>query len=125
MHWRVMGEGVPSEKLVVSIYLQYALVTLGVLLLFAFVWQLGGVLLTFLLAAVLAYVLSPLVRQLEEQRVPRIFGISGAVLLHVVPATARDQTVELIYVAGRTKRLVGGSRGKPTILRSAAIRREG
>ena len=56
---------VTAKKLVVSTYLQYILIALGVLLLFTFVRQLSGVLLTFLLAAILAYMLNPLVRIIE------------------------------------------------------------
>ena len=46
-----------TKKLVVSTYLQYILIALGALLLFVFVRQLSGVLLTFLFAAVLAALL--------------------------------------------------------------------
>ncbi|MDQ3966134.1 MAG: hypothetical protein M3246_06755, partial [Actinomycetota bacterium] len=60
-----------AKKLVVSTYLQYILIALGALLLFVFVQQLSGVLLTFLLAAILAYVLNPLIRRLEAWRIPR------------------------------------------------------
>jgi predicted PurR-regulated permease PerM len=63
---------VPAKKLVVSIYLQYALVGAVALLLFASVRRLGGVLLTFLLAGVLAYVLNPPVRWLEGSGIPRV-----------------------------------------------------
>ena len=62
----------PAKKLVVSTYLQYVLIGAGVLLLFAFVRQLGGVLLTFLLAGVLAYVLNPVIRWLEGRGLPRV-----------------------------------------------------
>src|SRR3712207_7437641 len=59
---------VPAKKLVVSTYLQYILIAVGVFLLVVFVRQLSGVLLTFLMAAVLAYALNPLVRRLEQLR---------------------------------------------------------
>ena len=49
----------PAGKLVVSTYLQYILIAVGVFLLVVFVRQLSGVLLTFLMAAVLAYALNP------------------------------------------------------------------
>ncbi len=67
----------PAKKLVVSTYLQYVVIGAVALLLFAFVRQLGGVLLTFLLAGVLAYVLNPLVRWLEGRGIPRVLAILG------------------------------------------------
>jgi predicted PurR-regulated permease PerM len=77
---------VSAKKLVVSTYLQYVLIALGALLLFAFVRQLGGVFLTFLLAAILAYVLNALflvAQQLEGNVLqPRIMG--GSVGVHPV-----------------------------------------
>ena len=69
-----------AKKLVVSRYLQYIFIALSALLLFAFVRQLGGVLLTFLLAAVLAYALNPLVRMLEAWRIPRTLAVLGVFL---------------------------------------------
>jgi len=79
----------PARKLVVSTYLQYIALALGVVLLVAFVRQVGGVLLTFLAAGVLAYVLNPLVRRLEELRVPRAIAVLGVfvVLILVVVVT--------------------------------------
>lgn len=79
----------PARKLVVSTYLQYIALALGVVLLVAFVRQVGGVLLTFLAAGVLAYVLNPLVRRLEELRVPRAIAVIGVfmVLILVVVVT--------------------------------------
>ena len=79
----------PTRKLVVSTYLQYIALALGVVLLVAFVRQVGGVLLTFLAAGVLAYVLNPIVRRLEEMRVPRIIAVLGVfvVLFLVVGVT--------------------------------------
>lgn len=59
-----------AKKLVILTYLQYILIALGVLLLFTFVRELGSVLLTFFLAAVLVYLLNPLVRWLEERQSP-------------------------------------------------------
>ncbi len=93
-----------TKKLVVSTYLQYILLALGAFLLFAFVRQLGGVLLTFLLAAVLAYALNPLVRRLEALRVPRVVAVLGvfvaliaavlaALLVLILPAAAQVQTL--------------------------------
>jgi hypothetical protein len=68
---------VPAKKLVVSTYFQYVLIGAVALLLFAFERQLGGVLLTFLLAEVLAYVLNPLVRWLEGRSIPRVLAVLG------------------------------------------------
>jgi predicted PurR-regulated permease PerM len=95
---------VTAKKLVVSTYLQYILIALGVLLLFTFVRQLGGVLLTFLLAAILAYMLNPLVRRLEAWRVPRVVAVMGvflalaltvlvALLVLIIPAVGEVQTL--------------------------------
>lgn len=66
-----------TKKLVVSTYFQYILIGVCVFVLFGFVRQLGGVLLTFLLAAVLAYVLNPVVRWLERRKVPRVVAVIG------------------------------------------------
>ena len=74
----------PARKLVVSTYLQYIALALGVVLLVAFVRQVGGVLLTFLAAGVLAYVLNPLVRRLEELRVPRAIAVVGVFLVLIL-----------------------------------------
>jgi predicted PurR-regulated permease PerM len=93
---------VSAKKLVVSTYLQYVIIALGVLLLFTFLRQIGGVLLTFLLAGILAYVLNPLVRQLEAWRVPRILAVLGvfvalilavlvALLVLIIPAVGEVQ----------------------------------
>jgi predicted PurR-regulated permease PerM len=68
---------VPAKKLVVSTYFQYVLIGAVALLLFAFERQLGGVLLTFLLAGVLAYMLNPLVRWLEGRSIPRVLAVLG------------------------------------------------
>ena len=92
-----LGERVSAKKLVVSTYLQYVLIALGALLLFAFVRQLSGVFLTFLLAAILAYVLNALflvAQQLEGNALqPKIMGGSvgvhpGWVLFATLAATA-------------------------------------
>jgi predicted PurR-regulated permease PerM len=95
---------VPTRKLVVSTYLQYILIAVGALLLVVFVRQLSGVLLTFLLAAVLAYVLNPLVRRLEQLRVPRVLAVMvifvgltlavvAALLVLIIPAVGQAQTL--------------------------------
>jgi predicted PurR-regulated permease PerM len=94
----------PARKLVVSTYLQYIVLALGVVLLVTFVRQIGGVLLTFLAAGVLAYVLNPLVRRLEELRVPRAIAVVGvflvltlvvvvALLLIIVPSVGQVQII--------------------------------
>ena len=93
-----------TKKLVVSTYLQYILIALGALLLFVFVRQLSGVLLTFLFAAFLAYVLNPVVRRLEGWRVPRTIAVTGvfaaliavvlaALLVLIVPAVGQVQSL--------------------------------
>lgn len=94
----------PAKKLVVSTYFQYVLIAVGVFLLVIFVRQIGGVLLTFLMAVILAYVLNPVVRRLENWRIPRVVAVLGvfvvlllaaaaALLVLVVPATRQVQTL--------------------------------
>jgi predicted PurR-regulated permease PerM len=80
---------VSARKLVVSTYLQYIVLAVGVILLVFFVRQVSGVLLTFLAAAVLAYALNPLVRRLEGLRIPRAIAVIGVflVLIFVVVVT--------------------------------------
>jgi predicted PurR-regulated permease PerM len=73
-----------ARKLVVSTYLQYIALVLGVVLLVSFVRQIGGVLLTFLAAGVLAYALNPLVRRLEGLRVPRALAVLGVFLILIL-----------------------------------------
>ncbi len=93
-----------AKKLVVSTYLQYVVIALGALLLFTFVRQIGGVLLTFLLAGILAYALNPVIRWLESWRVPRIVAVLGvfmalvvvfllALLVLVIPAVGQVQAL--------------------------------
>ena len=93
-----------ARKLVVSTYFQYILIAVGVFLLVVFVRQLSGVLLTFLMAAVLAYILNPLVRRLEQLRVPRVLAVVGvfaaltlavvtALLVLIIPAVGQVQSL--------------------------------
>jgi predicted PurR-regulated permease PerM len=95
---------VPVKKLVVSTYLQYILIAVGFLLLVVFVRQLSGVLLTFLMAAILAYILNPVVRHLEKLHVPRVVAVVGvfvtlllasatALLVLIIPAVGQAQTL--------------------------------
>lgn len=77
-----------SGKLVVSTYVQYILIALGVFLLIGFFQQIGGVLLTFLMAAVLAYLLNPLVRMLEGYRIPRVIAVLSVFALLTVVVIA-------------------------------------
>jgi predicted PurR-regulated permease PerM len=95
---------VSAKKLVVSTYLQYILIAVGLFLLVFFVRQLSGVLLTFLMAAVLAYVLNPIVRRLEQLRVPRVVAVVGvfaglilavvvALLVLIIPAVGQLQSL--------------------------------
>ena len=94
----------PAKKLVVSTYLQYVLIAVGVFLLVFFVRQLSGVLLTFLMAAILAYILNPVVRRLERWRIPRVVAVVGvflalflavtaALLILIIPAVGQVQSV--------------------------------
>ena len=94
----------PANKLVVSTYLQYILIAVGAFMLVVFVRQLSGVLLTFLMAAILAYVLNPLVRRLEQLRAPRVVAVVGvfaalilavvaALLVLIIPAVGQVQTL--------------------------------
>jgi predicted PurR-regulated permease PerM len=93
---------VSARKLVVSTYLQYIVLAVGVLLLVFFVRQVSGVLLTFLAAGVLAYALNPVVRRLEGLRVPRALAVIGVfvvlilvagvtMLLIIIPAVGKVQ----------------------------------
>lgn len=95
-----VGERESAKKLVVSTYLQYVLIALVALLLFAFVRQLGGVILTFLLAAILAYVLNLLVRLLEGWRIPRVVAVIG-VFVALVAAVSTALLVLIIPAAGQ------------------------
>ena len=94
----------PARKLVVSTYLQYIMIALGFFVLVVFVRQISGVLLTFLMAAILAYVLNPLVRRLEQVRVPRVLAVVGvfaalalggvaALLVLIIPAAGQVRTL--------------------------------
>ena len=93
-----------AKKLVVSTYLQYILIAVGFFLLVVFVRQLSGVLLTFLMAAILAYILNPVVRRLEHLGVPRVAAVVGvfvvlllavaaALLVLIIPAVGQAQTL--------------------------------
>lgn len=83
----------PAKKLVVSTYLQYIALALGVLILVSFVRQISGVLLTFLAAGVLAYALNPIVRRLERWRVPRVISVVGVLLVLILASVAAVLTV--------------------------------
>jgi predicted PurR-regulated permease PerM len=119
---------VPTRKLVVSTYLQYILIAVGVFLLVIFVRQLSGVLLTFLMAAVLAYALNPLVRRLEQLRVPRVLAVMGifvvltlavvaALLVLIIPAVGQAQTLiqDPEALVERLNGLVGRARELPYV----------
>ncbi len=73
-----------ARKLVVSTYLQYIVLAVGVVLLVSFVRQISGVLLTFLAAGVLAYALNPLVRRLERLGIPRVIAVIGVFLVLII-----------------------------------------
>src|ERR671917_2972544 len=81
------GVRMPTRKLVVSTYLQYIVLAVIVLILFSFVRQVSGVLLTFLAAGVLAYALNPIVRRLERWRVPRVMAVVGVYLVLILLVT--------------------------------------
>jgi len=84
---------VPAKKLVVSTYLQYIALALGVLILVFFLRQISGVILTFLAAGVLAYALNPIVRRLEGWRVPRVIAVVGVLLVLILASVAAVLTV--------------------------------
>lgn len=95
----------PTNKLIVSTYLQYILIAIGALLLFTFVRQLGGVLLTFLLAGVLSYVLNPLIRRLEALGIPRVVAVLG-VFLGLTAAVLLAALVLIVPAVGQIQALV-------------------
>lgn len=96
---------VPAKKLVVSTYLQYILIGLGTLVFAVFLWQISGVLLTFLAAAVLAYALNPVVRRLERWRVPRSLAVLGIFLVLIVAIVA-TLLVIIIPAVGQVQALI-------------------
>jgi thiol:disulfide interchange protein len=102
---------VPTRRLVVSTYLQYILIAVGVFLLVVFVRQLSGVLLTFLMAAILAYVLNPPMRRLERWRVPRVLAVVGVFVVGEEPPIA-TQTIPSV-AAGLDPSLGGSEEQKP------------
>lgn len=95
----------PARKLVVSTYLQYILLAVGFFWLLVFVRQLSGVLLTFLMAAILAYILNPVVRRLEQLRVPRVLAVVG-VFLVLTLATVAALLVLIIPAIGQVQTLI-------------------
>lgn len=99
---RQAGNG--ARRLVIADYVQYIALAVGALLLVVFVRQIAGVLLIFLAAAILAYVLNPLVRSLENRGAPRtvavlgVFAVLGVLLAAaglalVVPAVRQIQSL--------------------------------
>ena len=95
----------PARKLVVSTYIQYITPAVGAVLLVVFVRQLSGVLLTFLAAGVLAYVLNPVVRILENWRVPRVVAVVG-VFLVLILATVAALLVIVVPAVGQVRSIV-------------------
>ncbi len=69
MSERRTGSG--ARRLVIADYVQYIALAAGVLLLFVFVRQIADVILIFLAAAILAYVLNPVVKRVERLGAPR------------------------------------------------------
>jgi len=119
---------VSARKLVVSTYLQYVLLAVGALLLITFVPQISGVLVTFLMAAILAYVLNPLVRRLERWRVPRVMAVLGvftvlvtvvvaALLVLIIPAVDQVRMIasKPEVIVNAATRLVGEARQLPYV----------
>ena len=106
-----------TKKLVVSTYLQYILIALGALLLLTFVRQIGGVLLTFLLATILAYALNPLVRRLEAWRIPRVVAVLG-VFMALIVAVWTALLVLIIPAVGQVQALIQN----PTVLTDGVTR---
>ena len=117
-----------AKKLVVSTYMQYILIAVGFFLLVVFVRQLSGVLLTFLMAAVLAYVLNPVVRHLERLRIPRVVAVVGvftalvlavvaALLVLIIPAVGQVQALMQKPAAAveRANALVGRAQELPYV----------
>ena len=95
----------PARKLVVSTYIQYITLAVGAVLLVVFVRQLSGVLLTFLAAGVLAYVLNPVVRILENWRVPRVVAVVG-VFLVLILVTVAALLVIVVPAVGQVRSIV-------------------
>ena len=95
----------PAKKLVVSTYLQYIGLALGVLILVSFLRQISGVLLTFLAAGVLAYALNPIVRRLERWRVPRVVAVVGLFLVLILVVGAALLGI-IIPAVGQVRRIV-------------------
>jgi predicted PurR-regulated permease PerM len=79
---------VSAKKLLVSQYFQYVLIAAALVVLVVFVRQISGVLLTFLMAMILAYAVNPLVRRLEDRRVPRVVAVLGVFAVLVLVAAA-------------------------------------
>lgn len=93
-----------------------------------FVRQIGGVLLTFLMAGVLAYALNPIVRRMERWHVPRVIAVLGvftvlilavaaASLILIIPAVKQIQTLinrpEIVINA--TANMIQWVRGLPYV----------
>ena len=95
----------PARKLVVSTYLQYIVLAVGVLFLASFLRQISGVLLTFLAAGVLAYALNPIVRRLERLRVPRVVAVVGVFLVLIVVVIAASLVV-IVPAVGQVRQIV-------------------
>ena len=95
----------PTRKLVVSTYLQYIVLAVGLLVLVSFVRQISGVLLTFLAAGVLAYALNPVVRRLERWRVPRVVAVVGVFLVLFIVVTT-TLLVIIVPAVGQVRQIV-------------------
>jgi predicted PurR-regulated permease PerM len=102
MSERRTGSG--ARRLVIADYVQYIALAVGVLLLVLFVRQIAGVILIFLAAAILAYVLNPVVKRVERLGAPRAIAVLGvfaalgamlgvAGLALIVPAVRQIQSL--------------------------------
>lgn len=93
-----------ARRLVVADYVQYIALAAGILLLAVLVRQIAGVLMIFLAAAILSYVLNPVVKLLENRGAPRTVAVLGvfavlstvlgvASLALIVPAARQIQSL--------------------------------
>ncbi len=80
-----------TKKLIVSKYFQHLMLSVGAVLLIIFVCEIEGILITFLTAAVLAYVSNLLMRRLEQWRVPSVVEILKLFLVFSLAMTAAQK----------------------------------
>lgn len=123
--------GGEASRLVVADYVQYIALAVGLVLLVVFVRQIAGVILIFLASGILAYVLNPLVKALENRGAPRVVAVLGvfaalglvlalAGLALVVPAIRQIQSL-----ASNPQILVDGAAGLMDRIRAIPYLGEG